>query len=76
MTDNRDLRVEVQGANIVVSLPGTDCTVTYKKWTDLPQLVLTYSSSDTSVSASIASEFRMRAFQAAVDKARALGWIV
>jgi hypothetical protein len=63
----------VDGGDITVTGQGT-YTVTYKKWADLPHLVLTYSSFDLTTRA--ASEFRARAWKLANDKARELGWIV
>jgi hypothetical protein len=69
MTDNDDLKVKVRGDEITVTQ--ADHTVTYKKWADLPHLVLTYSSLDLTTRA--ASKFRGRAWTAANDKARELG---
>jgi hypothetical protein len=64
----------VDGGDITVTGHGTDYTVTYKKWADLPHLVLTYSSFD--LTTRTASEFRARARSAANAKARELGWVV
>jgi hypothetical protein len=66
--------VKVDGDDITVTGHDTQYTVTYKKWADLPHLVLTYSSFDLTTRA--ASEFRTRAWTAANDKARELGWVV
>ena len=70
------LSVEVQGKRIVVTMPGTYFAVTYEKRPDTPNLVLTYSWVDPSTTSPATSQFRARAFHAAVDKARELGWIV
>jgi len=45
MTDNRDLNVEVQGDDIVVTLPGTSYVVTYYRAAAFPQQLLTKSHS-------------------------------
>ena len=67
---------------IVVTKPGTDFLVAYRKRFDSPTLKLTRSWSSLtslplrSVSTSPAiSEFRAHAFHAAVSKARELGWM-
>ena len=71
-----NLSVEVRGKSIVVTMPGTDFAVTHEKLPDTPNLVLIFSSVDTSITSSAVSQFRARAFHATVDKARELGWIV
>jgi len=48
----------------------------YRKAPDRPNLVLTRSWFEPTVSSPAISEFRAHAFQAAVSKARELGWIV
>jgi hypothetical protein len=76
MTDNLDLHVEVQGDYIIITLPGTKFMVTYYKldknppelraktdWTDDPDAPVTLGA------------FRARAWLAANDKARELGWM-
>ena len=45
MTDKRDLHVEVQGDDIVVTLPGTSYVVRYYRATAFPQQLLTKSHS-------------------------------
>ena len=35
-----ELRVEVQGDSIIVTMPGTDFSVTYEKSADTPHLIL------------------------------------
>ena len=64
----------MDGADITVTGGGTDYALTYKKWPDLPHLVMRYSSFDLTTRA--ASEFRARGSKLANDKARELGWIV
>jgi hypothetical protein len=48
MTNNSDLNVELQGADIVVTLPGTDYTATYYGATNFPQQLLSKSYSGSS----------------------------
>jgi hypothetical protein len=69
-----DLRVEAQDDEITVTEPGTDLTVMYKKWADQPNLVMTHASFDPTLRTTF--EFKARAWIAANDKARELGWIV
>jgi hypothetical protein len=59
--------------DITVTLPGN--TVTYKQWTALGHLVMNYSSFDLHLPTPSVSKFRARAWQAANDKTRELGWI-
>lgn len=69
-----ELSVEVQGTSIIVTMPGTDLWVTYQKRFATPHLVLTRSWVPAHVAPPTLSEFRARAFQAAVAKACELGW--
>ena len=70
------LQVVVDGKSIVTML-GTDFSVTYQKQFGSPHLVLTHMSITASAPAPDAiHQFRARAFHAAVEKARELGWIV
>ena len=68
------LQVVVDGTSIIVTMLGMDFSVTYQKQFGSPHLVLTH----TSITASTEPihQFRARAFHAAVEKARELGWIV
>jgi hypothetical protein len=70
-----DLQVELDGDEIVVTKPDTDMMTAYRKAPDRPNLVLTRSWVQPTVSSPAISEFRAHAFQAAVAKARELGWI-
>ena len=78
MESNRgpDLRVLVvlDGDTIVVTMPGTSYSVTYRKLND-PWL-LASNIRDDHDSAINKWTFRARAWVAANDKARELGWIV
>ena len=67
-----DLDVQVLGTSI--SVRGTDFAVTYEKHPDLRILVVTQSRVGRSTLPDV-THFHGRAFQAAVAKARELGWI-
>ena len=67
-----ELSVEVEGEEIIVSRPGTGFSATHQKQDFVPKR----SWADHRVVTPAVSEFRVRAFHAAVDKARELGWVV
>jgi hypothetical protein len=69
-----DLHVELDGDEILVTSPGTDFLLAYRKTPDRQNLELI--KSWPLVTSRAVSEFRALAFQAAVDKARELGWLV
>ena len=71
-----DIEVKFDGKEIIVTKPGTDFMLAYRKRSDSPNLVLTRSWVDPHITSVEVSEFRAHAFQAAVAKARELGWIV
>jgi hypothetical protein len=75
-TDN-DLRVLVvlEADTIVVTIPGTRYSVSYRKVRDMPWLVASDIRDDPD-SLINTFTFRARAWTAANDKARELGWIV
>jgi hypothetical protein len=70
------LEVELIGAEIVVTKPGTDFWIAYAKPLDEPQLVMTRSWIPPTTSSPTIAEFRAQAREVANDKARELGWIV
>jgi hypothetical protein len=74
---DNDLRVLVvlEADTIVVRMPGTSYSVTYRKLHDAPWLVASDIRDDPD---SLISKytFRARAWAGANDKARELGWIV
>jgi predicted alpha/beta hydrolase family esterase len=71
------LRVEVLGDEIIVILPATSYGVTYFKPANSPQLLAKDFHSKNDSSAPIThAEFIAKAWQAANEKARELGWIV
>ena len=69
------LRLDVVDDEIIVSLPGTNYSVTYFKRADSPQLA-DISHTDDLRSPITVSDFLSRAWRVANDKARELGWIV
>jgi hypothetical protein len=71
-----DLKVKFDGEEIIITKPGTDFMLAYRKRPDSPTLKLTRSWVDPHIISPPVSEFRAQAFQAAVSKARELGWIV
>jgi hypothetical protein len=78
MTDNCRLDVEVQGDNIIVTLPGTSYVVTYYRSAAFPQQLITKSHSghEEQSAPMMQAEFHARAWKLANDQARELGWIV
>jgi hypothetical protein len=68
------LRVTVRDEAITVTQPGTWFTVTYRKLTDLPELIATNVVDDRRVALKKA-DFLVRASRIANNKARELGWI-
>ena len=72
------LHVEVQGDDIVVTLPGTSYVVTYYRATAFPQQLLTKSHSgrEDQGAPMMQAAFHARAWKAANAKAKELGWIV
>ena len=73
---NMDIEVKFDGKEIIVTKPGTDFMTAYRKRPDSPTLLLTRSWVNPHITSPEISEFRAKAFQAAVSKARELGWIV
>jgi hypothetical protein len=69
------LRVDLEGDEIVVRKPGTTLLLAYSKSAEQPRLVLTRSWVKPTTASPSIGEFRDQAFQAAVIKARELGWI-
>ena len=70
------LSIEEGGTSIIVTMPGTDFSVTYQKQSGNPQLMPSQSRIAANATSATIADFRARAFQAAVRKARELGWIV
>jgi hypothetical protein len=70
----RKLDLEIQ-TSIVVTMPGTDFKVAFRKMPDSPQLSAELLTDDKDAGIS-RHEFLAAAWHAANDKARELGWIV
>ena len=70
------LSLDVQGTTITVTMPGTRYSVSYRKTSANPHLVLTRTWTPAHETSPAVVDFRARAFQAAVAKASELGWIV
>ena len=68
--------IKFDGLEIIVTRPGTNMMTAYRKAPDRPNLILTRSWENPTVMSPDISEFRAHAFQAAIKKARELGWIV
>jgi hypothetical protein len=74
---NNQLRLEVLGDEIIVILPATSYGVTYYKSANSPRLLAkNFLSKNDSGAPITQAEFLARAWQAANEKARELGWIV
>ena len=72
-----DFQIEVRDDEIIVTLPGTNYTVTYYKPANSPQLLgKDFPVKDDSRAPMTQAEFLRLAWRAANDKARELGWIV
>ena len=69
------LSLDVKCATITVTMPGSNYSVSYQKKPANPQLVLTRSWTAVHETSPGIVDFRARAFQAAVAKARELEWI-
>jgi hypothetical protein len=70
-----DLRVELDGEEIVVRRPGTVFLIAFEKVPNQRRLVITRSWLPNFTTKPLL-EFRARAAQLALNKARSLGWIV
>lgn len=70
------LQIDLEGDEIVVRKPGTSLMLAYSKSVEFPRLALTRSWIKPTTPSPAVSEFRIEAFQAAVSKARELGWII
>jgi hypothetical protein len=70
------LHVEVQGDDIVVTLPGTSYVVRYYRAAAQQLLTKSHSGREDQDAPMTQAEFHARAWKAANAKARKLGWIV
>jgi hypothetical protein len=71
-----ELNVELEGKEIVITKPGTDFMTAYGKAADRPRLMLSRGWLQLTTMSLERCQFRSLAYQAAVTKARELGWIV
>jgi hypothetical protein len=71
-----DPHVEVQGRDIIVTLPGTNFMVTYFKPAGTSHLIARPNWTNDPDASIELGEFLEQALTAANDKARELGWIV
>jgi hypothetical protein len=71
-----DLHVEVQGRDIIVTLPGTNFMVTYFKPAGTSHIIARPNWTNDPYASIGLGEFIEQALTAANDKARELGWIV
>jgi len=70
------LELHVHHRQVIVSMPGTCFKMTYQASSDVPRLVeLPFWTHDDGTAPISLTEFRWRAWQAAFEKARELGWI-
>jgi hypothetical protein len=78
MTDGwGSLHIDVVDDEIIITLPFTHYTVTYYKSANSPGLLAkNFPKKDDSCVPLTQAEFLVRAWRAANDKARELGWIV
>jgi hypothetical protein len=74
LENDLDVQVAVEDGAIIVTLPGTSFCVVYRKGAD-PWLLVSNIRDDPNSPISKYT-FRARAWTAANDKARELGWIV
>jgi hypothetical protein len=73
---DRDLHVEVEGGDIMVTLPGTNYAVTYHKPVNSPQLQGKHFPEQVDRRSISQAVFVGKAWKLANDKARELGWIL
>jgi hypothetical protein len=74
LTSDGELHLVVTTGGIVVTMPGTDFVVGYRKVKETPGLTVSHLHDDPDASIKQA-EFLARAWSAANDRARELGWI-
>ena len=74
-TSIMNIEVKFDGEEIIVTKPGTDFMLAYRKRSDTPTLKLTRSWVGPHITSPAVNKFRAQAFQAAVAKSRELGWI-
>jgi hypothetical protein len=76
MAERGELKVDVEGRYIVVTMPGSSFRSSYFKSVMVPGLVQSDYMTDDRDAAISRDEFEALAWEAANAKARELGWIV
>jgi hypothetical protein len=71
-----ELEVQVVDQDIIVNLPGTRFTITFRKDPESPNLTEQTEWTQADPEGGSLALFRARAWEAADQKARELGWIV
>jgi hypothetical protein len=71
-----NLHVEVQGGEIIVTMPETSFRVAYRRVQETPWFIASDHVRDDPDAPITRAEFLTRAWKGANDKARELGWIV
>jgi hypothetical protein len=71
---DQELKVEVRGADVVVTLPGTKFMATYHKPIGVALLMAISGTNDPDATVTLGA-FRAGAWVAAHERARKLGWI-
>jgi len=75
MTENVEFIIELEGSDIIVTMPETIFMVAYRMREDVPELAANFVQDDEDGPISRA-QFLARSWRVANDKARELGWIV
>jgi hypothetical protein len=77
VTERDNLHVEIRGDEIIVTAPFTSYSVTYYKPANSRHLLARkFTNKDDPQAPMTSAEFLTKAWRAANDKARKLGWIV
>jgi hypothetical protein len=74
MAESLKFRVETTDENVIVTLPGTNCMVEYRKSAQAPGLSLCRAQDDAKAPIH-EIHFLARAWQLAIEKAKELGWL-
>ena len=69
-----EIQIKFDGLEIIVTKPGTDFLLAYRKRPNQLSLLLTRSWMEPTTASPMINEFRALAFKAATSKARELGW--
>jgi hypothetical protein len=73
----KEIQVDVENDDtIIVTKPGTEFLVAYQMRPNEPSLIMTHTWLAPTIMSREITDFRAKAFGAALAKARELGWIV